>query len=96
MSKHANHMYTDHQNVVPLVLRQQSRKSYRDFCEVLEICTEIQDELGLRRVPLLEPSLDSNPPGIVPRSICGGAGFELTVLAKSRFRNPGTEPDSIP
>jgi len=27
------------------------RKSYRDFCEEIEVCTEILDELGLRRVP---------------------------------------------
>jgi hypothetical protein len=37
--------------VVLLALRQHFRKSYRDFCEMLEVCTEIMDELGLRRVP---------------------------------------------
>ncbi len=37
--------------MVLLALRQHFRKSYRDFCEILEVCTEILDELGLRRVP---------------------------------------------
>jgi hypothetical protein len=37
--------------VVLLALRQHFRKSYRDFCEMLEVCTEIIDELGLKRVP---------------------------------------------
>ena len=32
-----------------LALRQHFRKSYRDFCEVIEVCTEILDELGLKR-----------------------------------------------
>jgi len=50
-SKYANHLYTDHQHVVLLALRQHFRKSYRDFCEMMEVCTEIMDELGLRRVP---------------------------------------------
>ena len=50
-SKYANHLYTDHQHVVLLALRQHFRKSYRDFCEMLEVCTEIMDELGLKRVP---------------------------------------------
>jgi hypothetical protein len=50
-SKYANHLYTDHQHVVLLALRQHFRKSYRDFCEMMEVCTEILDELGLRRVP---------------------------------------------
>ena len=50
-SKYANHLYTDHQHVVLLALRQQFRKSYRDFCELLEVCTEILDELGMKKVP---------------------------------------------
>ena len=50
-SKYANHLYTDHQHVVLLALRQHFRKSYRDFCEVIEVCTELLDELGMTRVP---------------------------------------------
>jgi hypothetical protein len=50
-SKYANHLYTDHQHVVLLALRQHFRKSYRDFCEMLEVCTEILDELGMKKVP---------------------------------------------
>jgi hypothetical protein len=52
-SKYANHLYTDHQHVVLLALRQHFRKSYRDFCEMIEVCTEILDELGLRRLERL-------------------------------------------
>lgn len=37
--------------MVPLALRQHFRKSYRDFCEVLEVCTSLLEELGLKRVP---------------------------------------------
>ena len=37
--------------MVLLALRQHFRKSYRDFCEVIEVCTDILDELGLKRVP---------------------------------------------
>ena len=50
-SKYANHLYTDQQHVVLLALRQHFRKSYRDFCQTLEVCTEILEELGLRMVP---------------------------------------------
>jgi len=50
-SRYANHLYTDHQHVILLALRQHFRKSYRDFCEMIEACTEVLDELGLRRVP---------------------------------------------
>jgi hypothetical protein len=50
-SRYANHLYIDHQHVVMLALRQHFRKSYRDFCEMLDVCTSILDELGLRRVP---------------------------------------------
>jgi hypothetical protein len=50
-SRYANRLYTDHQHVVLLALRQHFRKSYRDFCEEIEVCTLLLDELGLRRVP---------------------------------------------
>jgi len=50
-SRFANHLYTDHQHVVLLALRQHFRKSYRDFCEILEVCDSLLEELGLRRVP---------------------------------------------
>jgi len=44
-------VYIDHQHVILLSLRQHFRKSYGDLCEVIEICTEVLDELGLKRVP---------------------------------------------
>ncbi len=47
-SKYANHLYTDHQHVVLLALCH-FRKSYRDFCEIVEVCTLLLAELGLRR-----------------------------------------------
>jgi transposase len=50
-SKYANHLYTDHQHVVLLALRQHFGKSYRDFCEILEVCGSLLEEIGLRRVP---------------------------------------------
>jgi transposase len=50
-SRYANHLYTDHQHVILLALRQHFRKSYRDFCDMIEVCTALLDELGLKRVP---------------------------------------------
>jgi len=50
-SKYANHLYTDHQHVVLLALRQHFRKSYRDFCEMIEVCTSLLEELELKKVP---------------------------------------------
>ena len=37
--------------MVLLALRQHFRKSYRGFCEEIEVCTLILEELGLKRVP---------------------------------------------
>lgn len=50
-SRYANHLYTDHQHVIMLAERQHFRRSYRDFCDEIEVCTLLLDELGLRRVP---------------------------------------------
>jgi len=50
-SKYANHIYTDHQHVVLLALRQYMGESYRGFCDMMEVCTPLLEEIGLRRVP---------------------------------------------
>jgi hypothetical protein len=50
-SRYANHLYTDHQHVVLLALRQHFRKSYRDFCDEVEVCTSLLEELELKKVP---------------------------------------------
>jgi hypothetical protein len=50
-SKYANHLYSNHQHIILLALRQHFRKSYRDICEMLEVCTALLDELGLDRFP---------------------------------------------
>jgi len=50
-SKYSNHVYTDHQHVILLVLRQHFKKSYREFCHIMEVCTELRDEIGLDKVP---------------------------------------------
>ena len=48
-SRYANNLHTDHQHVILLALCQHFRKSYRDFCEIVEVCTLLLAELGLRR-----------------------------------------------
>ena len=50
-SKYANRIYSDHQHVILLALRQHLRKSYRGLCELMEACDSILRELGLARVP---------------------------------------------
>jgi hypothetical protein len=50
-SKYANHLYDVHQHVVLHALQEYMRKSLRGFCEIMEICTPILDELGLKKVP---------------------------------------------
>jgi hypothetical protein len=51
VSRYANHLYTDHQLVVLLAERQHLRKSCRDFCEMIEVCTSLLEELELKKVP---------------------------------------------
>jgi len=50
-SKYSNHIYNDHQHIILLALRQHFRKSYREFCDIMEICTSLLDEIGLKKVP---------------------------------------------
>ena len=50
-SNYANHLYSDHQHIILLALREHFRKSYRDFCGLIEACTVILNELGPKKVP---------------------------------------------
>ena len=50
-SKYANHLYSDHQHIILLALRQHFRKSYRDFCDLMDACTLVLEELGLKKAP---------------------------------------------
>ena len=50
-SKYANHLYSDHQHVILQALRQQFKMPLRDFCDMIEACTLLLEELGLERVP---------------------------------------------
>jgi transposase len=50
-SKFSNDLYSDRQHIMMLVLRQHFAVSYRDFCEVVGVCTLLNEELKLRSVP---------------------------------------------
>ena len=47
----SNHLYTQHQHLVLLVLRQWMGKSYREFCEWMGVCTKVLRLLGIVRMP---------------------------------------------
>ena len=49
--KKSNHIFTIHQHVIMLVLRQYESKSYESFVEWLEVATDIVQMLGIRTIP---------------------------------------------
>ena len=50
-SKYSNHVYNDHQHLIMLVLRQYFHLPYRDFCDLMAVCTVLLEELELGEVP---------------------------------------------
>lgn len=50
-NERSNHLYTQHQHLVLLVLRQWMGKSYREFCEWIGMCTAVLRLLGMVRMP---------------------------------------------
>ena len=50
-SKYSNHVYDDHQHLIMLVLRQYVHMPYRDFCDLMAVCTLLLEELELDEVP---------------------------------------------
>jgi len=51
LHKCSNHVYTVWQHLILLVLRQYENKSYRRFLYFLHECTNIQQQLGLSKLP---------------------------------------------
>ena len=49
-SKYSNKIYTNHQHMVLVVLKQKLRTTWRDLVEILKI-TIIPQKLGLKRIP---------------------------------------------
>src|SRR5438445_10667425 len=47
----SNHIFTLHQHVIMLVLRQYGSKSYESFVEMLEVSSDLVLMLGLSRIP---------------------------------------------
>ena len=50
-SKFSKKIYNNWIHIVLLALRQRIDKSYREFCDILEICTELLNILGIKRAP---------------------------------------------
>ncbi len=47
----SNHIFTLHQHIIMLVLRQYESKSYESFVQWLEVTTEIVQMLGIQIIP---------------------------------------------
>jgi hypothetical protein len=51
LNPRSNHIFTVHQHIILLVLRQYESKSYESFVEWLQVATEITQLLGLNTIP---------------------------------------------
>ncbi len=50
-SKYSKRVFNNWIHVILLALRQRMDKSYREFCDIIDVCTEILDLLGISKVP---------------------------------------------
>lgn len=50
-SKFSKKLYGNWVHIVLLALRQRMDKSYREFCDIMDVCTEISNALGISKVP---------------------------------------------
>ena len=50
-SRYSKRVYNNWTHIILLALRQRMDKSYREFCDVLDVCTEILSLLGIKQAP---------------------------------------------
>ena len=50
-SKYSKKTFNNWIHIILLALRQRMDKSYREFCDIIDVCTEILDLLGINKTP---------------------------------------------
>ena len=50
-SKYSKKTFNNWVHIILLALRQRMDKSYREFCDIIDVCTEILNLLGLSKAP---------------------------------------------
>lgn len=94
-SKFSKRTYSNWVLIVLLALQQRMDKSYREFCDILDVCTEILNLLGIAKVPhftTLQKAAKRLKVQFLERVMAGFVILTMTVYVRLGIDSTGLQP----
>lgn len=94
-SKFSKKIFNNWVHIVLLALRQRMDKSYREFCDILDVCTEILILLGISKAPhftTLQKAAKRLKSSFLEKIISGFILFTMTVYVRTGIDATGLQP----
>ena len=94
-SKFSKRTFNNWVHIVLLALRQRMDKSYREFCEIIDVCTELLDLLGINRAPhftTLQKAARKLETRFLERVMSGFVLFTMAVHVRTGIDATGLQP----
>lgn len=94
-SKYSKKTFNNWIHIILLALRQRMDKSYREFCDIIEVCTEILNLLGISQAPhftTLQKAAKRLRIGFLERVMAGFILFTMTINVRTGIDATGLQP----
>ena len=94
-SKYSKKVFNNWIHIVLLALRQRMDKSYREFCDIIDICTEILTLLGISKAPhftTLQKAAQRLNIQFLEKIMAGFILFTMTINVRTGIDATGLQP----
>lgn len=94
-SKYSKKVFNNWIHIILLAIRQRMDKSYREFCDIIDVCTEIQNLLSISQVPhftTLQKAAKRLRANFLEKVMAGFILFTLTINIKTGIDATGLQP----
>jgi len=94
-SKFSKKTFNNWIHIVLLALRQRIDKSYREFCDIIDVCTEILNLLGINKAPhftTLQKAAKRLRASFLERIMSGFLLFTMTINIRTGIDATGLQP----
>ena len=94
-SKFSKKIFNNWVHIVLLALRQRMDKSYREFCDILDVCTEILSILNIEKAPhftTLQRAAKRLKANFLEKVVAGFLLFTMTINVRTGIDATGLQP----
>lgn len=94
-SKFSKKTFNNWVHIILLALRQRMDKSYREFCDIIDVCTEILDLLSIKKTPhftTLQKAAKRLRANFLERVMSGFVLFSMAIYVRTGIDSTGLQP----